>query len=163
MNFITSTRTLVKHINHSPCPKCEIIFNRFPNFIVELKEWFYEIQNFDPSTHISCAGRGEQDQNALFKAGLSKAEWGKSAHNFNAAIDIFRQIQAGTTYDRPWFEATIGRRLFEHNAQSDATYQFDWYGLKGSPYFELPHVEIKNWHRYNFAVVTPSQSTNGTK
>lgn len=128
----------MKHINNGNCPKCEEIFARYKGFHIGLKDWFKKLQAAHPEAHISCAGRGEQDQEEVFRRGASKAHWTKSAHNWNAAIDLFEMGGASTTnlYERKWFDAVVAPAI---------TKDFKWYGAPGASFFELPHVEVSDW------------------
>lgn len=126
-----------KHINTGNCPKCELIFNRYPGFYAPLYDWFREFQTKAPEAHISCAGRGHLDQEEAFIQKVSRAEWGASAHNWNAAIDIFEMATGETNiYNREWFTKVLKPEL---------PAWANWYGAPGSPYPELPHVEVAQW------------------
>jgi hypothetical protein len=129
----------VKHLNNGNCQKCEEIFNRYPGFNIELKEWFKAIQAVNKDAHISQAGRGKEEQELYFKKGSSKAKYGQSSHNYNAAIDLFQLTITGAEWKKPWFEKVVEPAIVASNGK------FKWYGLKGSPFFELPHVEVSNW------------------
>lgn len=134
---------MLKHVNNGDCSKCDSLFDKFPNFHHGLRQWFKSVQLTHKDAHISEAGRGKRDQESYKKTGRSLAAWGQSAHNYNAAIDIFRQTQQGTEYDRTWFRDVIASAVGWHNATSD--FKLNWYGAKGSSFYELPHVEIANW------------------
>lgn len=92
------------------------------------------MQKAYPDAHISCAGRGRAAQEAAFMNKRSKARFGQSAHNYNAAIDVF--CNGKELYPVDWFEQVVGANIDD---------RFKWYGKKGSPYYELPHVEISDW------------------
>lgn len=128
----------IRHLNNGECLKCLALFNAFPGFYQPLQLWFQNLQISLPDAHISCAGRGKEEQERMWKAHSSRARWGESAHNYNAAIDIFRQTltKAGmaTSYDLPWFR--------EHVQPFLEGTTFLWYGRRGAPYFELPHFEV---------------------
>lgn len=129
----------VKHINNKNCPKCEEIFNRYPEFNNELKTWFKAIQEKNPEAHISSAGRGKEEQELYFKKGSSKAHYGQSSHSYGAAIDLFELHMLGARWDKSWFEKVVEPAIKLCNGK------FKWYGLKGSEFYELPHVEVSNW------------------
>jgi len=97
------------------------------------------VQNLLPEFHISCAGRDEHEQTMLRNRGSSLADWGRSAHNFNAAIDTFVQGYDPTTiYPKDWYRVMIPSRLPPW---------LNWYGTPGSKFFELPHFEPVGWKR----------------
>lgn len=127
----------VTHANNGNCLKCEWVFSRYPGFYQPLKDWFKSFQSRHQEAHISCAGRGELDQEAAVINKVSRAHWGESAHNYNAAIDLF-ELRDGSTniYERDWFENILKPELQPF---------LNWYGAPGSPYNELPHVELKDW------------------
>lgn len=130
----------VKHLNlKSGCLKCKEIFDRYPGFDAYLRSWFNDLQKAYPEAHISCAGRGKKEQEECFLKGTSNARWGQSAHNYNLAIDIFRLEVTGASWSRTWFENVV------YPALKDKLDKLDWFGLPGSVYFELPHVQVKNW------------------
>ncbi len=73
----------------------------------------------------------------MFLRGVSKAHWKRSAHNWNCALDLFCMIPGvPNIYFNNWFENTLGPAIPDWLL---------WYGRKGAPYYELPHVEVKNW------------------
>ncbi len=135
--------TKINHINTGACPKCDEIFSRFPNFHSGLKTWFQELQKLRPEAHISCAGRGRVDQEDAFRRGASKAHFGESAHSFNLALDIFKLHALGAEWPRGWFESWVEPAVAAQNSAGD--FQLEWYGSPGRRFYELPHVEIKNW------------------
>lgn len=135
----------VKHTNNGDCLKCEEIFNRFPGFHQGLKTWFKQIQKNNPDAHIAAAGRGKVEQEQYLKAGTSKASYGKSAHNWNCAIDIFRMHQNGAEWPKSWFSEVIEKAVDEHN--KTATFKITWYGKPGSKFYELPHCEVSDWKK----------------
>lgn len=127
----------IRHVNTGKCPKCEEIKNRYPGFDQDMWTWFKLLQASHPEAHISCAGRDEHEQNILFGRGASKAKWGQSAHNYNAALDLFVILPGSTDiYPVAWFNNVLAP-LIPHFIQ--------WYGAPGSKFFELPHVEKRQW------------------
>lgn len=129
--------TTPRHINTGNCAKCEQILRRYPGFHVKLWDWFTAFQSKHPEAHISCAGRGEQDQMEAYFKKASKAEWGASAHNYNAALDLFHlEGSSAEMYARPWFEKVLAPNLAGF---------MKWYGAPGSPFPELCHVEVSSW------------------
>lgn len=127
----------MSHTNSGNCFSCAQLFLKYPGFHQPLKDWFELLQSKHPEAHISCAGRGAEDQNALLFRGATKAHFGQSAHNWNAAIDLF-QLKDGTyNLDKDWFEAVIVPAL---------TSDLCWYGRPDAPYPERPHIEIASWN-----------------
>jgi hypothetical protein len=124
------------HINTGKCPKCEEIFAKYPGFNEELHEWFKGIQAQSHDCHISCAGRGSVDQEVAFKRGASKAHYGQSSHNFNAAIDLFQLVGNAAVWNKGWFAKVVGQNL---------PASLKWYGAPGAVFYELPHVELSAW------------------
>lgn len=125
------------HQNDGDCKKCDAILNRYPDFYAPLRDWFKALQAAHPEAHVSCAGRGEQDQEDAFLKKISRAEWGYSAHNYNAALDIFAIIPGNPNiYDRKWYEAVLKPALAPWMA---------WFGAPGSPFPELCHVQPSSW------------------
>ena len=124
------------HKNNGACESCLAIITRFPGFDSQLAEWFLSLQKLHPELHTSCAGRNQIDQEAAFSRGASKAHWGESAHSWNCALDLFELKDGKYTLDEDWFRVVIGANLRPF---------VRWYGLPGSLYKELPHVEIANW------------------
>lgn len=134
------------HINSGSCPKCELIFNAYPGFHQGLKDWFIALQKKNPESHISCAGRGKKDQELFFKQGNSKAHYGQSSHGFSLAIDIFKlSLTNQAEWPRDWFDTVVLSAVDSHNHATNKTFEINWYGKKGSAFFELPHCEVKNW------------------
>jgi hypothetical protein len=126
------------HNNNGSCLGCDAVFKRYPGFNVRLWDWFRGFQSRHPEAHISCAGRGKQDQEALFIRGATRAHYGESSHNYNCAIDIFEQggILANI-YEDTWFKQVLSPEI-------DRSF-ITWYGEKGAPFFELPHCEVTRW------------------
>jgi len=87
--------------------------------------------------HISCAGRGYNEQYDAFMRGASRAKWGESSHSWNAALDTF-VIRAGDTsiYPLDWYKTVLEPSLPPW---------IKWYGRPSSQFYELPHIEISNW------------------
>lgn len=125
-----------KHQNNGQCLYCVSIFQRYPGFHLGLFKWFQALQLKHPEAHVSCAGRGRQDQEEVFRRGASRAHFGKSAHNYNAALDLFKN-QGNDIYDRSWFQLVI--------APAVKGTDFEWYGAPGAAFPELPHVQVKAW------------------
>jgi len=125
-----------KHQNNGDCPKCKELFDKYPGFYQPLRDWFISFQKKCPEAHISCAGRGAVDQDAKKLEGRSKASFGKSAHNYNAAIDLFVNKPFTNLYDLAWFNANVAPAI---------PLSLNWYGSPGSRFPEIPHIEARNW------------------
>lgn len=91
-----------------------------------------------PEAHISCAGRGAAEQEAKRSEGKSRAAFGKSAHNYNCAVDLFVQLPKKDIYDVEWFNKVLAPEI---------PYHLKWYGRTDSDFFELPHVELRDWRK----------------
>jgi len=126
----------VKHENNGKCLKCDEIFNEYPAFNLELREWFEEFQSRHAQFHISCAGRGREEQEKHFRNGKSRAYYGQSAHNYNAALDIW--VNENGKY-------TLPKELYNKVLRPNLKPWIKWYGEPGSSFYELPHCEVKNW------------------
>lgn len=125
------------HQNTGRCEYCQKVFDRYPGFHPGLRSWFEALQTATPDAHISCAGRGQMDQEAAFHKLASHAHYLHSSHNFNAAIDIFREAQTvEEMYSRIWFMTFVNPALVAN---------FEWYGAPGAKFPELPHVEVRGW------------------
>jgi|WetSurMetagenome_2_1015567.scaffolds.fasta_scaffold537237_1 hypothetical protein len=129
---------MAKHENNGACLKCLEIKNKFPNFRSDLWDWFAGVQISIPEFHISCAGRGEDEQEALFMKKATRAHWKFSAHNWGAALDTFflipgsNNLWPSTKYDSLKKLGRIPQWVC-------------WYGEIGSVFPELPHFEIRGW------------------
>lgn len=139
------------HRNNGDCEKCDSIFAKYGGFHRGLRDWFKYVQSMHIDAHIYEAGRGRMTQESYKKTGRSRAGWGESAHNFNAAIDIFRQIGHSADFSKKWFNEVVGKNIEDHNRHSD--FKLKWYGEKGSSFFELPHVEVSDWKLLNLRLV----------
>lgn len=131
---------MIRHTNiHGDCQKCEDLFSVYPGFSWTLRDWFGRLRRSVFDAHISCAGRGQIDQEAAFERGASKAHWKQSAHNWNAAIDLFQLTSDGKySLDRDWFAKIMAD-------DTDIGTTLKWYGEPNSDFFERPHVELFNW------------------
>ncbi len=118
------------------CQKCDRIFDLYSGFNPELRTWFKAIQLDHEDLHISSAGRGKMEQEALYCRGASRSHYGQSAHSFNAAIDVFFLINGKYSLDQMKFSIVIEANLYP---------AFTWFGAPHSVYYERPHIEIKNW------------------
>ena len=115
-----------------------------------LRSWFVMFQAKHPEAHISCAGRGFTEQEASLSGGMSRATYGKSAHNYGCAIDTFVILPQKDLYDKDWYEKIL---------KAELPYHLNWYGAAGAPYYERPHIELRNWKellaRKEIALVEP--------
>lgn len=126
------------HQNNGECPKCAEIFNKYPKFEPKLRGWFIFFQSKYPEAHISCAGRGHAEQETKKLEGRSNASYGKSAHNYNCAIDIFVQLPKTDIYDKKWFANKVA---------PEVPFFLNWYGSPESDFYELPHIELREWRK----------------
>lgn len=127
---------MAKHENSGDCRHCDELFNKYPGFYDPLRKWFKTLQKTHPTAHISCAGRNEADQMACLNAGTSRAAWRRSAHNWNAAVDIFGIVDGVALFVRDWYDK---------NLVGNIPLEFEWYGSPNSPFPELPHVQLRDW------------------
>jgi hypothetical protein len=125
-----------RHTNGTQCEKCLEIFNLYPGAYSPLVGWFMGLQLIVNDAHISECGRGIEKQKLYYKTGASRAKYGQSAHNWNAAIDIFQLKGGKAVYNRKWYEKQICARM---------EIWIKWYGEPGSKFPELPHFEVCNW------------------
>lgn len=124
------------HQNNGKCQKCLALFSKYPDFNQKLKMWFVMFQGLHPEAHISCAGRGFLEQMQKKDEGRSNAVYGKSAHNYNCAIDLFVDLPGKGIYDKNWFQNVLAHEV---------PYFLKWYGEPNSDYYELPHIELRDW------------------
>lgn len=125
---------------HGECPGCEKVFDRYPGFWLPLRMWFGFVRRSFFDAHISDAGRGKIDQQVCFHRGTSKAEWTQSAHNWNAAIDLWFLDPAKVNHyslERAKFNAVFDKCPLDT--------AFEWYGAPHAPFPELPHVQLRDW------------------
>lgn len=114
-----------------------MIMNRYGGTYQPLRRWFEEFQSRHPEAHVSCAARGEVEQEMLFLKKATRAHFGQSAHNYAAALDLFELSgNDSDIYERRWFEEVLGPAVPEW---------ITWYGRPGSSFFELPHIEVRAW------------------
>ena len=118
------------------CVKCDEIINKYPGINPDLLSWFKWAQSLHPELHASCAGRGKVDQEECFLKKTSRAHYGQSAHNYNCGLDLFFIVPGKEIYDRELFNELIPKIMVD---------DLVWYGAPGSVFFELPHVEVRNW------------------
>lgn len=101
-----------RHKHGERCPKCEqMLEGAHP----KMREWFLRyLKPCFPEAHISCAYRGEEDQERAFREGKSKARFGKSPHNAidesgnpcSRALDIFVLSEDGkhALFPKAWYK-----------------------------------------------------------
>lgn len=128
-----------KHFNDGNCKKCRDIVYRYPGFHLELANWFFSVQSQVPSIHCSCAGRDEQDQEMVFLRGASKARWGQSAHNYNAALDLFFIVD-----NEPVWDPEKSEWLFKRLIGPKIPNWVQW-GYNFRTFRELAHFEVLQW------------------
>lgn len=145
---------MARHQNNGNCPRCDEIFDTYPDFYPFLRKWFKALQEKFPDAHISDAGRGKEKQEEKYNTitgykndgtpiRASYAHYGQSAHNYNAAIDIFQfgldaKGKPLTLYKKDWFNKVVGNHLSPN---------LNWYGLPNSVFKEMPHVEMRAWRQ----------------
>lgn len=130
---------LPKHENSGKCPRCAVIFDAFPGFYAPLRLWFEFFQGLHPEAHVSCAGRGKEAQEKCVLEKTSRAHYGDSSHNWNAAIDLFELGgEPKNIYESNWFMTVLRPELDNHP-------EFNWYGRPDAEFQELPHIEIAKW------------------
>ena len=125
----------MSHLNDGNCQKCREIINKFPGFNQDLLNWFILMQGKFNNFHVSCAGRGEADQEHCFDTHVSDAHYGQSAHNYNLAMDTWFQIDGRYSLDEDLY-AQIEPEIPDF---------IEWFGKKDAVFYERPHFEIKNW------------------
>ena len=124
------------HTNSTtPCPGCLAKFNAYPNFYLPLQQWFFSIQSKYPDFHIAEAGRGKIEQELYYARGVSNAQYGQSAHNWNCAIDTFFQDNGHYSVD-----ASRYKDIFQSLDSS-----VKWYGTPDAVFKETPHFEWASW------------------
>ena len=134
---------MTHHKNNGFCEKCEEILLKYKNFDYRLYHWFRTLQNDKKIFHVSCAGRGRWLQEKYFNEGRSRAHYGQSAHNYNMAIDLFINLEA-LIYNKSMFDAMIPR--YVSKSIDICGVSLIWYG-QSKKFYELPHVEIKDWKK----------------
>jgi hypothetical protein len=124
-----------RHTNTGTCEKCAEILQ---SAHVSLQSFAKEFQKKNPDGHISWAHRGEDDQQAAYVQGKSKATFGNSPHNYRPAlaIDWFRLTDSGARWDAPWFRDKLGPAARAHGLV---------WGGDFKSFVDLPHVEMANW------------------
>ena len=121
------------------CAGCQTLFKKYPGFYLPVRLWFEGLQLKHPELHISCAGRGRIAQELYFKNGESRAHYGESAHNWNAAIDVFFSTSKNQ-YD-------LGLDLFNQIIVPNLPDYLKWYGAADAKFKERPHIELRDWHK----------------
>jgi hypothetical protein len=143
---IISLKEAPVHTNEAFCLGCQTLFDRFPGFHRGLMLWFFTgVQTEHADAHISCAGRGKQDQQKDYNAHTSRAQWGQSSHDYNLALDVFQLKSGIATYDPVWFKNVISEAVEKQNTDDTRLFELTWYGDPCAPYKELPHIEVRNW------------------
>lgn len=126
----------MKHENSGACKKCVEIIYRFPNPHKDLVLWFISLQAKHPSVHVACFGRGKVEQEEAYHRGASRAHFGQSAHNYNAACDLWILSDEGKyTLPADWFREVLAPAL-----PAWITWGGTWKSFR-----ELPHVELIDW------------------
>jgi hypothetical protein len=110
--------------------------NTYPNFYRPLRSWFVFFQAAHPEFHASEAGRGQEKQEKEFSEKDTLAHWLESAHNYNAALDLFIVVNGRSLYDKEWFNKILAPAIPK---------TLEWYGRPGCTFREFPHVQVKDW------------------
>lgn len=126
----------MKHQNKADCDRCLDILLKYHGIYPQLKSWFIVMRAKYPVLHCSEAGRGMKRQLLMFQEKKSRARFGESAHNWNAAIDTFIMAPGLDLYDKDWYE--------KHFAPEVPDWA-NWYGAPGSKFYERPHIEVRDW------------------
>jgi hypothetical protein len=126
----------MRHDDSGKCAACLAKFDAYPGFYAPLKAWFIGVQIKHPAFHVAEAGRGKIDQEIDYARGASRAHFGESAHNWNAAIDTFFQINGSYDLSPEHFDSIVPHGLIS---------EVKWYGMPGAPFFERPHFEWRDW------------------
>lgn len=128
------------HTKDQECPGCK---DKLVEVHMALADWFWEMKWSHPDIHISQGWRGEEDQNADYQAGKSRAMWGQSKHNnilngqpCSLALDIFSMDAQGKAH---WDE-----KLFSQIAEEtkNAGYPIIW-GGDFTTIHDADHYELK--------------------
>lgn len=126
----------VRHTNNGRCLKCQEILDLYPGFHAELRMWFEAFQLRYNDAHVSDAGRGKKRQEQYLKAGSSFARWAESAHNWNAALDIFWLVAGKAYYGMELYNSRLKPALLPW-----ILWGMEWKGKMR----EAPHVEVRDW------------------
>lgn len=111
------------------------IITKYPGFHLKVLSWFVGEQTKHNDFHVSCAGRGHVEQEECVARGASRAHWGHSAHNWNAALDGFFLVDGNYNLERKRFD----------DVAKDLPSYIKWYGAPGASFPELPHFELLDW------------------
>lgn len=101
---------------------------------------------------IDCE-RSEAEQIRYFNAGLSKAIWGSSGHNYSPAYALdFIPCPLLDWNDRVPFKAVkdaFSESVIELKSEGELPVDFDLtFGYDFKTLSDDGHIEIKNWRRY---------------
>lgn len=91
-----------------------------------------------------CVNRGSVEQNALKKAGFSKAGAGQSPHNFGAAVDLIHGTKGWNLTEKQW--AILGH--LGHEVAHSAGIRITWGGNDGPGdkfAWDPAHWELTDW------------------
>lgn len=123
----------MKHENKRICLECNRILRSADNELIRFAAY---IRAAYPEAHVSCAFRGENEQNEAFERGFSRARWPDSKHNKTPAkaIDFFYQDKFGKgIWDAKWFKMVLD--------EASRMFGLMWGGRWNRP--DFPHVEMK--------------------
>lgn len=100
------------------------------------------LRKLDVPFFAHCIWRNEQDQNAAYVRGVSRAKWGESPHNFGCAVDLIHGTKAWDLTERQWsIVGHIGKELAAQN-----TLPIAWGGDFKS-LWDPAHWELTDWQR----------------
>jgi hypothetical protein len=133
----------MSHQNDGSCSHCQLIFDDYPGFDPGIRAWFIQFQKTNPNWHISCAGRGRDEQEKCFNEKTSRAHWGESAHNYNCAIDTFQLVDGVYVLDKQSYLDLLAPKLPKW---------IEW-GYEWKSFPELPHLQRRNFKFMNLKLV----------
>lgn len=105
---------------------------------------------------ICCTYRDNEEQNRLYSIGretsghiVTNAKAGQSAHN---VYDTLVNRPSSLAFDIAVFDggkyATDSFDGWQKCGKIGMDLGLEWLGVKGSPFFELAHFQIKDWKNY---------------
>jgi hypothetical protein len=130
---------MARHKNGGNCEKCFEILNFNGGTDNILASWFLLMSSKVDDLHVSCSGRGEDEQNKLYYEKKSNAKWTESPHNYSPslAIDLFFIDHNGNAvFDKARFKDLC----------LDKPANIKWGGdFKNFP--DSPHFERTGWEK----------------
>lgn len=131
------------HVPGRVCPGCE---KKLEEADPRLAAWFHDyVKPQFPDAHISCAWRGQLDQDRAYLEGKSRLKFPKSKHNrisdgkpASLALDLFRLLPDGKAEFPPGFYFQIAEVVRENKVPIE--WGGDW---RAKGFTDMPHFEIK--------------------